>query len=63
MVMTFGEMQAWTERFNNIMTAPSTRALRNARLTSLAYDIRQAYDITENKFAGQLHETIAEELD
>ena len=65
--MTFGEMKAWTERFNQILGG--AQCLKDKRLANLMTDLEQAYSIPilndedynrENPFVVQLYRAVAE---
>ena len=65
--MTFGEMKAWTERFNQILGG--AQCLKDKRLANLMTDLEQAYDIPilndeeynrKNPFVVQLYRAVSE---
>ncbi|SDM15611.1 hypothetical protein [Sediminibacillus halophilus] len=43
--MTFGEMQGYTKRFNEIMESNAKQEIKDSRLASLMSDLESAYQI------------------
>ena len=61
-VVTFGEMAAWTARFNQILAGASKRK----RLKELAAELEQeyaSYGLFNDVSAYWLHEAIVEEME
>lgn len=67
--MTVGEMLAYTNRFNGIVSANTTCRVRDKRLSNLMDDLQSAYDLPllasninecTNQYALSMYKAVAE---
>jgi len=58
--MTFGQMQKWTERFNQIKGA--SQKLKNKRFENMLSDLVMAHD-SENVYARYIYIAVLDEME